>query len=160
MQAVELDDVDDVVVHQRAAERPAGFRLHRFLQVLVFDLFVALEGEPPDGRIFRDGDEDTRALARDLHVFEQAGAVKALDSSIERGRIECAVSGRVKMRADHVGVDVPIAGNSDSRRSLCSLGQPPSRRGDTPTNQEAEKCGCHPTKHERGSATQPGASYT
>ena len=114
MLAVELDDVDDVVVHQRAAERPAGFRLHGFLQVFVFDLFVALEGEPPDDRIFRDGDEDTRALARNLHVFEQAGAVEALDCRIERGGIECAVSGRVKMRADHVGVDVPIAGNGDS----------------------------------------------
>src|SRR6476646_7478532 len=43
MQAVELDDVDDVVVHQRAVERPTGFRLHGFLQIFVFDLFVALD---------------------------------------------------------------------------------------------------------------------
>ena len=160
MQAVELDDVDDVVVHQRAVERPTGFRLHGFLQIFVFDLFVAFESEPLDGRIFHDGDEDARAVARNLHVFEQAGAVKALDCNIERGGIECAVGGRVKMRADHVGVDVPVAVDCDSRRRLRGSGQLPSRRGDTPTNQEAEKCGCHPTKHERGSATQPGATYT
>jgi hypothetical protein len=122
--------------------------------------FVALEGKPLDGRIFRDGDEDARAVGRDLHVFEQAGAVKALHRCIERGGIECAVSGGVKMRADHVGVDMPVTGDCDSRRRLRCSGRLPSHRGDAPTNQEAEKCGCHPTKHERGSATQPGATYT
>jgi hypothetical protein len=88
VQAIELDDADDVVVHQRTAERAAGFRLQGLPQIFVFDLFVALEGEPRDARIFHDGDDNALALTRDLDVFEQAGAVEALDRHIERGGIE------------------------------------------------------------------------
>ena len=75
---VELDDVHDVVVHKGAVKRPAGLRSHGFLEVFVLDLFVAIEGQPLDGRIFHDGHENALAVARDLYVREQAAAVKAL----------------------------------------------------------------------------------
>ena len=114
MLAVDFDDVDDVVVHARSGERAAGSRLHGLLQVLVFDLFVALEGEPIDGRVFHDRDKNAFAVARNLDVFKKAGGVEALHRRIERCGIERAVRRGMKLRADHVGIDVPVAGDRDA----------------------------------------------
>jgi hypothetical protein len=134
---------------------PPAFDCTAFFRSSSFDLSVALEGQPLDGRIFHDRDQDVRAVAHDLHVFEQAGAVKALDCRIERCGIEGAVGGRMKMRANHVGVDVPVAGDRDHRRGLACRPDLPGRKGHPPANKKAEKRRCHPTKHERRSAAHP-----
>ena len=96
-----------------ARERPARFRLHRFLEVLVLDLLVALECHPLDRRIFDDLDQNAILVPGDGHVLEQPGGIKALERRIERGRIELSVGAGVKMRADHRSIDVPVAGNGD-----------------------------------------------
>ena len=111
--AVKLDDALGIAVDHGARERPARFRLHRFLEVLVLDLLVALECHPLDRRIFDDLDQNAILVPGDGHVLEQPSGIKALERRIERRRIELSVGAGVKMRADHRSIDVLVAGNGD-----------------------------------------------
>ena len=67
----------------------------------------------PDRRIFDDLHQDAIALVRNLHVLEQAGGIEALERRIERRGIEVSVGRGVKIGADHIGADMPIAVNRD-----------------------------------------------
>ncbi len=152
--AVELGEAHDIVMHQRARERAAGLRLHGFLEVLVFDLLVALEGQAIDGRIFDNVDEDAVAVACDRHVRKEARGVKTLQRSVDGCGIKRPVGRGVKEPADHVGVGVPIAADGDRRIHRRRLRVPARCEGKKRQQRQAEKSACHPTRHQRGSATQ------
>ena len=112
---IKREDVYDVTLHECARQRTVRPGLNCLRQVGVLDLFIALEADDADGRIFNDVDHDAGAAARDLHILEQAGRIKPLEPGIERRRVEPSVRRRMKIRADHAGVDVPIAGYRDWR---------------------------------------------
>ena len=60
-----------------------------------------------------DTDENALTLTFDLHVREQAGGIKVFQRRIECYGVDCAIGGRMELRADHVRIDVPVAGDDD-----------------------------------------------
>ena len=74
---------------------------------------VALEGNTDDGRVLDDRYEYGVAVVRNLYILEQPGGIEVFQRRIERGCIELAVRRGVKIRADGIGTDMPVAGHRD-----------------------------------------------
>ena len=153
--SVKLDDALGIVVDHGARERPARFRLHRLLRVLLLDLLVALESHPLDRRIFDDLDQDVIAVPGNGHVLEQPGRVEALERHIERRRIEVSVGVGMKMRTDHLRVDVPVAADGDrGLRRACGERTRASGEGEEQESKYDESAECDPARH-RSTASRP-----
>ncbi len=102
---------------------------------------------------------DAVAVARDLHVLEQAGGVKALERGIERRGVDCPVGRGMEIGPDHVGADMPVAGNRD--RGIGKL-ESACRRGGMTAGGDREKSGKDddkpPATHHARSPSQSGRS--
>ena len=88
--AIEFDDLRDVIMHEGVRKRSPGARLHDFLQIIVLDPLVAFERNFVDRRTLDDRDQDTVAVAGNLHVLEKAGGIEALERRVEGGGVDAA----------------------------------------------------------------------
>ena len=108
-QAIERGYAFDVALHEGAPQRAAFLGLQILLEIGVLELVVALEGDADEGRVLDDRYKHGIAVVRDFHVLEQPGGVKPFQRRIERDSIKLAACRGMKIRADRIRADVPVA---------------------------------------------------
>ncbi len=106
---IHLDDALHVRLHDGARERAARSRLNLLLQLVVFDLVAAFEGQAVDDGSLDHGHDQPAAGLGDADVLEQTGGVERLEGSVDLGGIETFAWHELEVGADRIGFDAAVA---------------------------------------------------
>src|SRR4029450_11537852 len=132
--AVHFDDAGGVGLHDGTRERAAFLRLDFRLELLVLDLFVALESDAVDDRIFRDGDDQRPALTVGTDVLKKTGGDQRLDAFIDFEGAQLPIWPWAEIGADGVSLDPLIALHNDGADDWrLSIGRARGARHDATT---------------------------
>ncbi|MFT3974516.1 MAG: hypothetical protein QM699_14010 [Amaricoccus sp.] len=89
-------------------------QLDHFVQLVVVEAVVPLEGDPVDRRVFLDGDDEAPGLRHHVDALEQPGVVELADGEVDlfgRDRLARLDAGEHPHR---VGLDALVAGDVDA----------------------------------------------
>jgi hypothetical protein len=110
---IDFDDALHVGLHGRLGQRPARFRLHFDLKLVVLGLLVAFEGNAVDHGIFDHGDHHAAAGIVNTDVGKQACGVKRLKSFVDFLGAKPATGAGPEIRANGFRFDAPVAFDND-----------------------------------------------
>src|SRR5262245_14499819 len=125
--AIDIDQTRHVRLHERTRQRAALLRLDFRAELLVLDLFVALECDAVDHRVLDYRDDQPPALDRGTDLLEQAGGVKPLDTLVDLKGVESAARAGLEIGTDGIGLDPLVALHHD--RADLGIGRAHGDRG-------------------------------